>query len=71
MSYGNLSNVRVTSEGVPHTTEVRVGDTAIIGVTSIKWQMKSLAHVAELTLTIEGADISADALRILIGGSDS
>jgi hypothetical protein len=64
MSFG--SNVRVISDGLPSGTRVEVDGTPIEGILSLRWEMKSHAHVGVLTLRLEGAEVDAHALRVLL-----
>jgi hypothetical protein len=65
-----ISNVRVVSDGHPAGTRIEVDGKPIDGVRGLKWEMKSHAHIGMLTLTIDGVEMDARALRVLIDGPD-
>ena len=64
MSLG--SNVRVISDGLPNGTRVEVDGKPIEGILSIRWEMESYVHIGVLTLRLEGAEIQAEGLRLLL-----
>lgn len=66
----DLSNVRVSSDGLPSNTVVTVNGVPVKGVLGITWEMPSVEHLGKLTLVIEGAEVEVDALRVLINGVD-